>query len=219
MSTAIRSLIVASLAGASLLASLPIAAQDKAGLYVSVYGGTSAMGSTSFSETRAAMAPLNGKADFGSGTGLGGAIGNRYGNGWAAELAWDYRSHNLKRVGGVPVNGDYASTVAFLNGYYRFQKVGMVRPFVGAGLGYVTEVDMDISRNGIEQEYSRRGGLAIQAMVGGEVELSDRWSVTADLRWSDMGSGTFKSTNAGAALGGKPKYQPTSLNLGVTYRF
>jgi hypothetical protein len=34
-----------------------------------------------------------------------------------------------------------------------------------------------------------------------------------------MGSGTFKSTNPDASLGGKPKYQPTSLNVGVTYRF
>jgi outer membrane protein W len=148
-----------------------------------------------------------------------GRSGYRYGNGWAAELAWDYRSHDLKRIDGVTVSGDFASTTAFLNGYYRFQKVGAVRPFVGAGVGYVTEIDMDLSRGGSEQEYSRRGGLATQAIVGGEVDLSDRWSVSADLRWTQMGSGTFKSTNPDASLGGKPKYQPTSLNVGVTYRF
>jgi hypothetical protein len=34
-----------------------------------------------------------------------------------------------------------------------------------------------------------------------------------------MGSGTFKATTAGTTLSGKPKYQPASLNLGVTYRF
>lgn len=219
MSFPTKSPVFASLASLLMLAALPVAAQDRSGFYVNAYGGSSSLASTSLSESRTSLPTLTGTASFGSGSGLGGAFGYRYGNGWAAELAWDYRSHDVKRIGGTPVRGDFASTTAFLNGYYRFQKVGMVRPFVGAGLGYVTEIDMDLSRDGSEQEYSRRGGLAIQAIVGGEVDLTDRWSVSADLRWSRMGSGSFKSTNAGAALNGKPKYQPTSVNLGVTYRF
>lgn len=219
MSFPTKSPVFASLASLLMLAALPVAAQDRSGFYVNAYGGSSSLASTSLSESRTSLPTLTGTASFGGGSGLGGAFGYRYGNGWAAELAWDYRSHDVKRIGGTPVRGDFASTTAFLNGYYRFQKVGMVRPFVGAGLGYVTEIDMDISRDGSEQEYSRRGGLAIQAIVGGEVDLTDRWSVSADLRWSRMGSGSFKSTNAGAALNGKPKYQPASVNLGVTYRF
>jgi len=219
MSFSIKSLVCFSLAGLSMMVTLPVAAQDRSGLYVSAYGGSSSLASTSLTESRTSLATLTGKGSFGSGIGLGGAFGYRYGNGWAAELAWDYRSHDVKRIGGTPVQGDFASTTAFINGYYRFQKVGMVRPFVGAGLGYVTEIDMDLSRGGSEREYSRRGGLAIQAIVGGEVDLSDRWSVSADLRWSQMGSGSFKSTSAGATLSGKPKYQPTSVNLGLNYRF
>ncbi len=219
MSASIKSLISASVAGISLFVGQPAAAHDKAGWYANAYGGSSTLASTNLSETRPSAPALTGKTTFGSGTGLGGGVGYRYGNGWAAELAWDYRSHDLKRIDGVTVAGEFASTTAFLNGFYRFQKVGMVRPFVGAGLGYVTEIDMDVSRGGSEQEYSRRGGLATQAIVGGEIDLSDRWSVSADLRLTQMGSGAFKSTNSGASLGGKPKYQPTSLNLGVTYRF
>ena len=219
MSKSIKSLAAACFASVSLILSLPVAAQEKAGWYVSAYGGSSALSSTNLSETRPAAAPIAGKATFGSGAGLGGGIGYRYGNGWAAELALDYRRHDLERVGGVAVKGDFASTVAFLNGYYRFQKVGMVRPFVGAGLGYITEIDMDLSRSGTEQEYSRFGGLATQAILGGEVDLSARWSLTADLRWMQTSGRSFKSTNAGAALGGKPKYQPASLNVGVSYRF
>ncbi|TNF60641.1 MAG: OmpW family protein [Burkholderiales bacterium] len=219
MSIPLKTLICASLAGVSMTASLSVAAEDRPGLYLSAYGGSSSLASASLTESRTSLPTLTGTAAFGSGIGLGGAFGYRYGNGWAAELAWDYRSHDVKRIGGTPVTGDFASTTAFLNGYYRFQKVGMVRPFVGAGLGYVTEMDMDVSRDGSEQEYSRRGGLAVQAIVGGEVDLNDRWSLSADLRWSKMESGSFKSTNAGATLSGKPKYQPTSVNLGVTYRF
>ena len=219
MSSTSRLPLIASVVGAALVLPATALAHDRAGLYISAYGGTSSLASTTATESRPAAPTLSGKISLGSGMGMGGAIGHRYGNGWAAELAWDYRSHTLQRIGGSPVTGDFASTVAFVNGYYRFAKLGGVRPFVGAGLGYVTEVDMDVGRNGSEQEYSRRGGLATQWMVGAELDLSERWSVGADLRWSQMGSGSFKSSQAGAALGGKPKYQPTSVNLGVTYRF
>jgi Outer membrane protein beta-barrel domain len=157
MSYSTKSLVCASLAGLSMMATLPVAAQDQSGLYVSAYGGSSSLASTSLTESRTSLSTLTGKGSFGSGIGLGGAFGYRYGNGWAAELAWDYRSHDVKRIGGTPVQGDFASTTAFINGYYRFQKLGIVRPFVGAGLGYVTEIDMDLSRGGSEQEYSRRG--------------------------------------------------------------
>jgi len=219
MSSFTKPFVLALFAALSTTAVLPVMAQDRAGLYVSAYGGSSSLASTSLSESRTSLPTLTGQAAFGSGSAFGGAWGYRYGNGWAAELAWDYRSHAVKRIGSTPVTGDFASTTAFVNGYYRFQKVGSVRPFVGAGLGYVTEMDMDLSRNGATQEYTRRGGLAVQAVVGGEVDVTDRWSVSADLRWSRMGSKSFTSTDAQAALGGQPKYQPTSIQLGVTYRF
>jgi opacity protein-like surface antigen len=202
-----------------LLAPLSVAAQDEPGFYASVYGGPSAMASTSFSESRATGPTVGGKVAFGRGIGFGAAMGQRYGNGWAAELAWDERGNFLKRIGGVAVDGNVFSTVVFLNGYYRFQTWGTVRPFIGAGLGYVIGLDIDVDRDGTEQEYSRRGGVAVQAIAGGEYSLSSRWSLSGDVRWSRMGSGTFKATTAGTTLTGKPKYQPTSLNLGVSYRF
>jgi outer membrane protein W len=197
-----RSLICSSLAGLSILASMPAVAQDRSGLYVSAYGGSSSLASTSLTESRTSLSTLTGKGSFGSGSGLGGAFGYRYGNGWAAELAWDYRSLEIKRLGGSPVVRDFASTTAFINGYYRFEKLGIVRPFVGAGLGYVTEMDMDLNRDGSEQEYSRRGGVAVQAIVGGEMELTDQWSVSTDLRWSEMGSGSFQSSNSSGSRHG-----------------
>ncbi len=202
-----------------LLAPLSVAAQNDPGLYVSVYGGPSEMASTRFSESRATGPAVGGKVDFGRGIGFGAAVGQRFGNGWAAELAWDERGSFLKRVGGVEVDGDVFSTVVFLNGYYRFPAWGKVRPFIGAGLGYVIGLDIDIDRDGTGREYSRRGGVAVQAIAGGEYSLSSRWSLTGDVRWSRMGSGTFEATTPGTTLSGKPEYQPASLNLGVSFRF
>lgn len=202
-----------------LLAPLSVVAQDERGFYASVYGGPSTMASTSFSESRATGSPVGGKVAFGSGIGFGVAVGHRFGNGWAAELALDERGNFLKRVGGVAVDGNVFSEVVFLNGYYRLPAWGTVRPFIGAGPGYVIGLDIDVDRDGAEQEYSRRGGVAVQAIAGGEYSLSSQWSLSGDVRWSRMESGTFKATAAGTTLSGKPKYQPVSLNLGVSYRF
>jgi outer membrane protein W len=210
---------VACISAAVLLAPLSAAAQDEPGFYVSAYGGPSAMPSTRFSETRATGSAVGGKVTFGKGIGFGAAVGYRYRNGWAAELAWDERGNFLKRVGGVAVDGNIFSEVIFLNGYYRFPAWGAVRPFIGAGLGYVVGMDIDVDRDGTEQEYSRQGGVAVQAIVGGEYSLSSRWGLSGDARWSRMGSGTFKATTAGTTLTGKPKYQPASLNLSVNFRF
>lgn len=210
---------VTTITAVMLLAPLSVAAQDEPGFYVGVYGGPSAMASTSFSESRATGSAVGGKVTFGRGIGFGAAVGRRYGNGWAAELALDERGNFLKRVGGVAVDGNIFSEVVFLNGYYRFPARGSVRPFIGAGLGYIIVLDIDVDRDGTEQEYSRQGGVAVQAIAGGEYSLSSRWSLSGDARWSRMGSGTFKAAAAGTTLSGKPKYQPVSLNLGVSFRF
>lgn len=146
-------------------------------------------------------------------------MGRRFGNGWAAEVALDERGNYLKRVGGVAIDGNVFSEVVFVNGYYRFPARGALGPFIGAGLGYVVALDIDVDRNGTEQEYARQGGLAVQAIAGVEYSLSPHWSLSGDVRWSGIGSGTFEATAAGNTLSGKPKYQPASLNLGLSFLF
>ena len=207
------------IAAAVLLVPLSVAAQDEPGYYAGVYGGATVATSTSLSESRATGPAVGGKVDFGRGIGFGAAVGRRFGNGWAAELALDERGNYLKRVGGVDVDGNIFSEVVFLNGYYRFPARGAARPFIGAGLGYVVALDVDVDRNGTEQEYSRQGGMAVQAVAGVEYSLSPHWRLTGDVRWSRIGSGTFKATTAGNTLSGKPRYQPASLNLGVSFLF
>ena len=207
------------IAAALLLAPLSVAAQDEQGFYASVYGGVTATPSTDFSESRATGPAVGGKVDFGRGIGFGAAVGRRFGNGWAAELALDERGNYLRRVGGVAVDGNVFSEVVFLNGYYRFPARGAVRPFIGAGLGYVVAFDIDVERGGTEQEYSRQGGVAVQAIAGVEYSLAPQWRLSGDVRWSRIGSGNFKATTAGNTLSGKPKYQPASFNLGVSFLF
>ena len=202
-----------------LLIPLSAAAQDEAGVYASAYGGVPAAPSTSFSEFRPTGPGVGGTAKFGGGLGFGAAVGRRFGNGWAVELALDERGNYLRRVGGVEVDGNIFSELVLLNVYYRFPARGALRPFIGAGLGYVIALDIDVDRNGSEQEYSREGGVGVQAIVGVEYSLAPRWRLSGDARWSSVGSGNFKAATAGNALSGKPRYRPVSLNLGVSYLF
>lgn len=210
---------VTSITAAVLLAPLSVAAQDEPRYYASAYVGVPRAPSTSFTESRATGPTVGGKVEFGSGIDFGAAVGRRFGNGWAVELALDERGNNLRRVGGVAVDGNIFSEAIFLNGYYRFPARGAVCPFIGAGLGYVGALDIDVDRDGSELEYSREGSTAVQAIVGAEYSLSPRWSLSGDVRWSHIGSGTFKATTPGSMLSGKPKYRPVSLNLGVSFLF
>lgn len=202
-----------------LLAPLAAAAQDEAGYYASAYGGVPAAPSTSFSEFRPTGPGVGGTAKFGGGLGFGAAVGRRFGNGWAIELALDERGNYLRRVGRIAVDGNIFSEMVLLNGYYRFPARGAFRPYIGAGLGYVVALDIDVDRNGSEQEYSREGGAGVQAIVGVEYSVAPRWRLTGDARWTSVSSGTFKASTPGNTLIGKPRYRPVSLNLGVSYLF
>jgi outer membrane protein W len=221
MSVRARSTAAMAIVAAFALPAVQASAQETAGRYFSVYVGPSSLSSTTVSESRGAGGVASGSATFDTGVGIGGAFGYRYGNGWAAEVAWDYRRHGLKQIGGSTVDGDFASNTFFLNGYYRFSKWGNIRPFVGAGIGWTQELDIDISRSGRELSYSRSGGTAIQVMFGGEMELSPRWSLLGDVRVMRVGNGTFKAEDAaaGGTISGDLRYRPVSVNLGLSYRF
>lgn len=56
-----------------------------------------------------------------------------------------------------------------------------VTPYIGAGIGYVTEVDFDIEDATGAPEYSETGLFSYQFMAGAEVPLSDQLAVFATL--------------------------------------
>ena len=99
------------------ITSAPLRAQTESpGFYATVYAQTSRLGSTTFDEIGNAGLGSGLRADFDGGLGLGGDIGYRYGNGWAAEFEWNWRRHDLKSLqgGGTAVtDGDFASNIFF----------------------------------------------------------------------------------------------------------
>ncbi len=189
--------------------------------YVSLYGTVSSLPSSNLTETRDSSGLLTGKAKFDAGRGFGGALGRNFEQEkYAVEVAWDYQSSGLDAVGSTKADGDYASNSFWFNGYRRLQSSSAWTPYVGAGLGFVQEIDIDIHRLGQELEYSRKGGLAVQGILGVKRQLTSNWALMADARYMHSFSRPKRASEpTGGALSTVPKYNPFSLNFGVVYSF
>ena len=106
------------------------------------------------------------------------AFGYRYGNGWSAELDWEYRTNDNDSIdfsdGASFSDGDFSSNIIYLNGYYTFNSGSPVfRPYIGAGAGWVEEIDLDLETGGMETSYSSDGDIAWQIMAGVESDIAD----------------------------------------------
>ena len=210
----------------SLLPAAALAQAEPKGFYVTAYGQYSRIGSSSFTESGASGAGGGLTADFGAGTGLGGDVGYRYGNGWAVEVEWNYRSHSLDslRRGGADLarDGDFASNVVLLNGLYRFASPRPWTPYLGAGIGWVQEIDLDITPvgGGAERSYSTGNRVAFQLIAGVEYALTPQWRLSADARWLRVGSVRMDNEygNGGGSVSSLD-YNPFSVQIGLRYSF
>lgn len=194
------------------------------GFYATVYAQTSNLGSTTFNEIGNAGLGSGLKASFGTGLGLGGDIGFRYGNGWASELEWNWRRHDLKSLNRgattLASSGDFASNIIFVNGLRRFiGPTGSWTPYVGAGLGWVQEIDFDIPSGGTERAWSKSGKAAVQLIGGTEIPLGDTWRLTADVRVLRIGNVELPAEEGVTGRLAQPRYNPVSVQVGLRRLF
>jgi len=119
-------------------------------------------------------------------------------------------------------DGDFASNIFLINGLRRFPSGGAWTPYVGAGIGWVQEIDIDIkpSAGGATRGYSAGSEFAYQLIAGVEYALSPQWRLTADTRWLRVGSVRLDNevANAGGTAG-PLTYNPFSVQVGVRYSF
>jgi opacity protein-like surface antigen len=203
-----------------------LAQTDSKGFYVTVYGQHSRIGSSNMAESGTLGAGVGLRAEFASGTGFGGDIGYRYGNGWAAEVEWNYRRHSLDSLRRGSANlsrdGDFASNILLINGLRRFAAKGAWTPYAGAGIGWVQEIDIDISPSsgGAERGYSSSSKIALQLIGGVEYTLTPKWRLTADARWLRVGSVRLNNeTGNPGGSAGPLKYNPFSVQVGIRRSF
>lgn len=189
-----------------VLAAGPAAAQDTA-YYAKLFGG--------FSSLQGSSADLGGSSQllsYDGGSIYGGAFGYDYGDRpFRAELEFSYRTDEAKGA----VGGDYASTTFIVNGYYLFSR-GTLTPYAGLGLGYVTEVDFDVTSGPGTGEYSDRGLFAWQLIFGADYAISDSLSLFGEARYFAAETATLDGPG-GVTL--SADYDTIDLLAGVSFRF
>lgn len=191
---------------AAVLAAGPALAQDGA-FYARAFGGASGL-----MDTDLGVGGTTTALSFGGGTFAGAALGYDYAGPWRTEVEFAYRSGDAKGAG---VSGDFASTTVAVNGIYSFETATKLRPYVGVGIGYVTEVDFDLTGT-TTGEYSDRGLLAGQVIVGADYALSARWSAFGEVRAFAAKTPDLRDAS-GAAV--HAKYRSLDLAVGLALRF
>jgi opacity protein-like surface antigen len=189
-----------------LLSAGPATAQDTA-YYTKLFGG--------FSSLQGDSADLGGASQslsYDGGAVYGGAFGYDYGDRpFRAELEFAYRSDEATGT----IGGDYASTTFMLNGYYLFSR-GPVTPYAGLGIGYVTEIDFDVTSGPGIGEYNDRGLLAWQLVLGADYAVTDTLSLFGEARYFASESPTLEGPG-GATL--SADYDSFDLLAGLAFRF
>jgi opacity protein-like surface antigen len=189
------------------LALVPAAATADGAFTARAMGGASAVSSGDLAFASGGL-----DEDLGTGIAVSGAIGYDYaGSPWRTEIEFAYRSINTDAF-----DGDYASTVLMVNGFYDFPTSGRLTPYLGIGLGYVTEIDLDVESGPAIGEYSDRGGVAAQVMAGASYALTDRWALDGELRYFDAGSRRL-TTDGGASV--EADYSAVEALIGLRFRF
>lgn len=206
---------------ACLLLSAP--AWTQGNYYLRPHIGLSIVQGNDFDQTGVATPGATGDGSYDSGFATGLAFGYRYGNGFSAELDWEYRNNGNDAVvfsdGTSFSDGDIASNIFYLNGYYTFdQYFGKLRPYVGAGIGWVQEIDLDLESGGVETSYSADGDIAWQLMVGAETEVARNWRVQGELRYTRV-AGVDLEQEGGPGRVTDLDYDAWTIGLGVTYDF
>lgn len=172
-------------------------------------GDTNQLGSTNGS------AEIDLEAGFVAGLGFGRDINDNF----SVELNWEYRTAESSVVladNTVFPEGNYASNIFFINGIYNLDTIGTWKPYVGAGLGWVQELDIDLERNGVETSLSGENEFAPQLFVGANYKIKDEIDLGLELRYSRAGNVELTDEGSSNATF-DPDYNPLTLQLGISY--
>ncbi len=91
--------------------------------------------------------------------------------------------------------------------------------YVGAGLGYVQEIDLDLEESGLERSYSDSGDTVVNFMLGFDYALTPDISVNAELRIARAQSVDLPAEVNVSGSAGDLEYSPSTLGHGIKWRF
>lgn len=163
-----------------------------------------------------------GDSAFDLGFGGGAALGYDFGQ-WRFESELVYRTNGLDQVSGTSFDGasdgDLSSLGFAANALLDFNLFGSpkVESYVGLGLVWFEEIDIDFEQSGVESSFSSDGN-AWQAIAGVDYTLRDNWSMFGEVRYL-FSDDLDLSGEDGVTDEFTTDYDRTSVTLGIKYRF
>jgi hypothetical protein len=120
---------------------------------------------------------------------------------------------------GSRANPTNASTSVALNALYEFDWLGSprVRTYVGAGLVYLTEVDIDFEAAGVERSFSG-DDTGWQVLAGARYDFSPQLFFDVGLRYL-VASGVKYDGEDGAVGRLVSDYEPLAISASIGWRF
>lgn len=134
-----------------------------------------------------------------------------------------YRSNDVSSssITGFSSQGgaDIASVIYMANVYKDFDlfstSFANFKPYIGLGVGTAQETDVDITVDGVKQEFSDKNRFAYQALTGINWYYKSGWFAGLGLRYMDAGRPRLNG-NSGDL---KVDYDGLSTELKVGFRF
>ena len=156
--------------------------------------------------------------DLGFRSGL--AFGWRPSPRFALEGEYLYSTNDLDEVvladGRRFEEGNYASVTLSANGYAFFRHDQKLQPYVGAGLAWVQEVDIDFEENGEEISFET-DDFGFQIMAGLHWQVGERWALDLQARYLAASGLTMEAEEGPGRV--TADYEPWSVLAGWSYRF
>jgi len=195
---------------------------DDRGWFVRPYVGSTTLNDISGNATE--VDGITGRTNIQPDTGIvsGMGVGFRYNQKISSEVVWEYRRNDTQiNLGDDPVanSGDYASNAFYLNGHYNLGDYQNWQPYIGGGVGWLQEVDMDIERDGNEISFSGSGQTGYQVFAGVKYDINDQWQLNSEVRYADFGSVALKGEDGATGEIGELEYSPLTVQLGLQYNF
>ena len=216
----INKLMINTILGMAIMSGSAIAADSDKWFVRSHFGFSQATDqSPQANNVGAGISSAEAKVDGGFNSGLG--VGYQFNQKWAAELGWEYRTNDAEVTlnnGEKFTDGNYASNTIYLNGIYSLAKRGNWEPYVGAGLIWLQEIDIDLEEGSFERSFSDSGEIGYQVFAGVSRPINDKWSLQGEVRYGSVSSIDLSEETGGGQLTGLD-YRPLTLQISVKYTF
>lgn len=207
-----------------VISSLNIYAMEEGKFYVGTHFGINSVLSQDFTQNEVLATGTRGAIDGDTGLRAAFELGYFFKEYFSMEVAFNYfdNSFTANFSDGTIADGDsYSTRIDFLNFYYHFEKLKHdIRPYVGVGLGFASDVDLELTINGTRQTFSDNNQWAYQVMVGGEKQFEENWIANVELGHVGINTNRFENEAFdNTRINSVDNYNAWSVSVGIKYLF